>query len=136
MHMITEISTPNFYKYLDINGSKLTLQNQAFRHSKPSDFIDKEDMTAISVFPYDDIKTTCIEIQNSIADCLTKNLDRNPTCKGQIKSDIQRLQALFRQPNAPEILKKTLQKETVESFFDINHLTEFSNTFISNINEF
>lgn len=126
---------PPLYKYLDVNGARLTLQNQTFKHSKPSDFTDKEDMTTISAFP-DDIKTACIKIQYSIADCLAKNSGKEPTCKRQFQDNVRKLQALCRQPNGLQILKNVLQEETTESLFDIKHLTEFSSKFIDGINEF
>lgn len=129
------MTLPPLYKYLDITGARLTLQNQTFKHSNPSDFTDKEDMTVISAFP-DDIKTACIKIQNSIADCLANNVDRQPTCKGQFQDAVRELQALCRQPNGLLILKKVLQEENTESLFDINHLTKFAAAFVDNINEF
>ncbi|GEM_PF-4172449 len=75
IHRGINIKLPPLYKYLDVNGARLTLKNQTFKHSKPSDFTDKEDMTAISAFT-DDIKTACIKMQNSIADCLANNVSR------------------------------------------------------------
>ena len=36
---------PPLYKYLDVTGAKLTLQNGTFKHAKPSDFNDLEDLT-------------------------------------------------------------------------------------------
>lgn len=126
---------PPLYKYLDINGARLTLKNQTFKHSRPSDFSDKEDMTVISAFS-DDINTACIKIQYSMIDCLAKNLDKEPTCKGQFQDDVRKLQALCRQPNGLQILKNILQEEATESLFDIRHLTEFASKFIDGINEF
>ena len=48
------MAQPPLYKYLDIQGAKLTLKNRCFKHSKPSYFNDTEDLTARSIFPEDD----------------------------------------------------------------------------------
>jgi hypothetical protein len=39
------MAQPPLYKYLDVQGAKLTLENKCFRHSKPSYFNDTEDFT-------------------------------------------------------------------------------------------
>ena len=48
------MTQPPLYKYLDIKGAKLTLENRCFRHAKPSYFNDTEDFTIRSIFPEDD----------------------------------------------------------------------------------
>jgi hypothetical protein len=45
------MALPPLYKYLNVNGAKLTLGNRTFRHAKPSNFNDIEDMTIGSIFP-------------------------------------------------------------------------------------
>src|SRR3982074_32542 len=45
------MTLPPLYKYLNVQGAKLTLGNRTFRHAKPSDFNDIEDMTVQSIFP-------------------------------------------------------------------------------------
>ena len=45
------MTLPPLYKYLDIQGAKLTLGNKTFKHAKPSDFNDVEDLTIRSIFP-------------------------------------------------------------------------------------
>ena len=42
------MTLPPLYKYLNVQGAKLTLGNRTFRHAKPSDFNDIEDMTQCS----------------------------------------------------------------------------------------
>jgi hypothetical protein len=42
---------PPLYKYLDFKGALLTLANKTFKHAKPSDFNDTEDLTLQSLFP-------------------------------------------------------------------------------------
>jgi hypothetical protein len=41
---------PPLYKYLDVQGAKLTLGNRTLKHAKPSDFNDTEDLTIQSIF--------------------------------------------------------------------------------------
>jgi hypothetical protein len=36
------MALPPLYKYLDVQGAKLTLGNNTFRHAKPSTFNDVE----------------------------------------------------------------------------------------------
>jgi hypothetical protein len=45
------MTLPPIYKYLDVQGAKLTLGNKTFKHAKPSDFNDTEDLTIKSIFP-------------------------------------------------------------------------------------
>jgi hypothetical protein len=40
-----KMTLPPLYKYLDVNGAKLTLGNRTFRHANPCSFKDLEDMT-------------------------------------------------------------------------------------------
>jgi hypothetical protein len=42
---------PPLYKYLDVQGALLTLGNRTFKHARPSDFNDTEDVTVQSIFP-------------------------------------------------------------------------------------
>jgi hypothetical protein len=43
------MALPPLYKYLDIRGAKLTLDNKTFKHSKPVDFNDVEDLKIQSI---------------------------------------------------------------------------------------
>src|SRR5260370_31243 len=45
------MALPPLYKFLSVEGAKLTLGNNTFRHAKPSDFNDIEDLTVQSIFP-------------------------------------------------------------------------------------
>ena len=47
------MTLPPLYKYLDVSGAKLTLGNRTFKHAKPSDFNDTEDLTIKSIFTED-----------------------------------------------------------------------------------
>ena len=44
------MALPPLYKYLSVQGAKLTLGNNTFKHAKPSDFNDIEDLTIQSIF--------------------------------------------------------------------------------------
>ncbi len=45
------MTLPSLYKYFGVEGARLTLRNRTFKHAKPSDFNDTEDLTIQSVFP-------------------------------------------------------------------------------------
>src|SRR6266404_5636 len=53
-------------------GAKLTLGNRTFKHSKPSDFNDIEDLTVRSIFPESD-EAALAEINNGLT--LATNID-------------------------------------------------------------
>jgi hypothetical protein len=61
------MALPPLYKYLDVQGAKLTLGNRKFKHAKPSDFNDTEDLTIQSIFP-EDAETALTKLANSFTD--------------------------------------------------------------------
>jgi hypothetical protein len=61
------MSLPPLYKYLDVNGAKLTLGNRTFRHTKPSTFKNLEDMTVQHVFP-EEIEAALATLSNGCVD--------------------------------------------------------------------
>ena len=71
---------PPLYKYLDLMGAKLTLDNVTFRHAKPSTFEDLEDMTIRSVFA-EDVEVALEKLSNGCVDVIAE--------KRQRRSDMQ-----------------------------------------------
>jgi hypothetical protein len=53
------MALPPLYKYLNVEGAKLTLGNRTLKHAKPSDFNDTEDLTIQSIFPEDPANGNC-----------------------------------------------------------------------------
>ena len=45
------MALPPLYKYLSVEGARLTLGNNTFWHAKPSTFNDSEDLKVAGMFP-------------------------------------------------------------------------------------
>ena len=96
-----------FYKYLDIEGARLTLGNRCFKHAKPSTFNDTGDLTIRSLFPEDD-ETALAVIENNFTDILVKHLDEVPSCQNEaMRQQISIIQAAFKaNPKAAAVIKE------------------------------
>lgn len=129
--MTTEISTSHFYKYLDINGAKLTLKNRTFKYAKPSDFNDLEDMTIRGLFP-EEAERAALDIQNNLINCLIRNINKIPTCDNPTKQLIIILQNAIRASSDIYEIKKAIQSDA--SFIDIDWFKSYCSRFISEIN--
>lgn len=77
------MAAPPLYKYLNIEGARLTLGNRCFKHAKPSTFNDTEDLTIHSLFPEDD-ETALAIIENNFTDILVKHLDEVPSSLNEV----------------------------------------------------
>ena len=113
-----EVNLPPLYKFLDVRGAKLTLGNRTFKHSKPSDFNDTEDLTVQSLFaiPLDLASRT---VEYAIPDVVLRHLDFTPTCAPALARQVVQLQEIFRaNPGAADILKRELPKLPAENFFE------------------
>jgi hypothetical protein len=75
---------PPLYKYLNIEGARLTLGNRCFKHAKPSTFNDTEDLTIRGLFPEDD-ETALAVIEINFTNILVKHLDEVPSCLNEAK---------------------------------------------------
>lgn len=67
------MTLPPLYKYLDVSGAKLTLGNRTFKHAKPSDFNDTEDLTIQSIFA-EDTEEALKKIAESFPDVIMRHL--------------------------------------------------------------
>jgi hypothetical protein len=81
------MSPPPLYKYLDVQGAKLTLGNNTFKHSKPSDFNDIEDLTVQSIFP-EDTEAALEKLSNGFTDVILQHLNDPPTCSSPMKEKV------------------------------------------------
>lgn len=126
---------PSLYKYLSVEGARLTLGNRCFRHAKPSTFNDLEDLTVRGIFPEDD-ETALAIIENNFTDILVKNLDRAPTCFSEdMRAKIALIQAAFKaDPGAVGKIKEA--KKGLPSVFDLEHMKNRHAAFIAEINTF
>lgn len=129
--MTTKIPTSHFYKYLDVNGAKLTLKNRTFKYAKPSDFNDLEDMTIKSLFP-EEAERAALDIQNNLVDYLIKNIDKIPTCDYPTRKIIIILQNALRVSSNISEFKKAIQNDA--SFINIDWYKNYCSRFIFLIN--
>jgi hypothetical protein len=67
------MALPPLHKYLSLQGAMLTLENQTFRHAKPSDFNDTQDMTIQSIFP-EATEVALEKLSENIPDVILKRL--------------------------------------------------------------
>jgi hypothetical protein len=130
------MALPPLYKYLDVQGAKLTLGNGTLKHAKPSDFNDIEDLTVRSVFP-EETEAAIKKITNSFINVILQHLNDQPTCSSPWKEKIALIQQFFRKnPKAAAIHNAELNKEGGEPIYDIEHMHEVSEAFINEINAF
>jgi hypothetical protein len=127
---------PRLYKYLNVEGAKLTLRNRNFRHAKPSDFNDVKDMTIESLFPESEEAALSTIIENFYR-ILLRNIDKPPTSTnvGMRKTTAQ-LQMVLKNTPVSKLMNLVLRKQSVSEIYDLNHLREYTKGFIAEINEF
>ena len=105
------LSLPPLYKYMDLRGARLTLKNQTFKHSKPADFNDLEDLTVQSLFP-EDIPKAINQITNEIIDIIVENINIPPALDAPMRAAIVVMQQSFRlRPESIELVRKDLLAE-------------------------
>jgi hypothetical protein len=130
----TPSDLPPLYKYLNVQGAKLTLGNRTFKHSKPSDFNDLEDLTIRSIFPESD-EAALGEINNGLSDILLRHLHEVPTIENpKLRANIILMQRIFREnPGAVEIVKEGMRKTNV---FSLDQMRAKNKQFVDEINDF
>jgi hypothetical protein len=133
---MTDKPIPPLYKYLDVNGAYLTLTNKNFRHAKPSEFEDKEDMKILRVFPEEELDSLNLQ-KNNFTDVILRNLNRPPTCYNLLmRMQIALLQQVYRNdPDAAELVKQTVQNDRVEDIYDVDRLRGVSEDTMREVNE-
>ncbi len=130
------MALPPLYKYLDIQGAKLTLGNGTFKHAKPSDFNDIEDLTIQSIFP-EETEAALKKLSNGFTDVILQHLNDQPTCSSPMREKVALIQYVYRtNPKAAEIVKAELSKESDKPIYDVEHMRERAKGFIKEINEF
>jgi len=131
------MAQPPLYKYLDVQGAKLTLKNRCFKHSKPSYFNDTEDFTVRSIFPEDD-ETAFKQLEDGFVDCLVKHLDDNPTSTNpQIRKKVGQLQAIFKaNSDAANLIKEAMKKTDSPPIINREQMKKRNRDFVAGINLF
>jgi Protein of unknown function (DUF2971) len=133
--MSPAMTSPSLYKYLSVEGARLTLGNRCFKHAKPSTFNDTEDLTIRSLFPEDD-ETALAIIENNFTDVLLKHIDDAPTClNGGMRAKVALILAAFKaNPNAARIIKEA--KKEMPSVFNLEHMRQRHLDFVAEVNAF
>jgi hypothetical protein len=125
---------PPLYKYLDLKGALLTLANKTFKHAKPSDFNDTEDLTLQSLFP-EELEVALKNAQNRFIDVILRHLNEVPTCNSPLRAAIGYIQHLFRNdPEAANLVKAEMLSDGAPPIFDIDHMRSISEEVIQQIN--
>jgi len=129
------MTSPPLYKYLSVEGARLTLGNRCFRHAKPSTFNDTEDLTVRSLFPEDDEIALGI-IENGFTDLLLNHVDDVPTCLNEgMRAKVALILAAFKaNPDAARIVKEA--KTAMPSVFNLEHMKQRHLDFVAEINAF
>jgi hypothetical protein len=128
---------PPLYKYLDVQGARLTLQNRMFKHAKPSTFNDTEDLTIRSIFPEDD-ETALKILQEGLVDVLVGHVDDPPTTTNvTMRETILSLQAILKaRPGKAKIIKEQIAKDEGPPLFTLESLKSISRNYVAQINLF
>jgi hypothetical protein len=130
------MTLPPLYKYLDVQGAKLTLGNKSFKHAKPSDFNGTEDLTIKSIFP-EEAELALKKLEECFTDVLLQHLDDPPTCGSPMNERLALIQHVYRtNPEAAKVVKAELAKEGEKPLFDVEHPRAQAEAFVEEINEF
>lgn len=130
------MALPPLYKFLDIQGAKLTLGHRSFKHARPSDFNDSEDLTIQSVFP-EETEAALNALEAGFTDVILRHLNDPPTCNSPMKEKVALVQSVYRtNPAAAQVVKVELTREGVEPVFDVAHMRAQVEAFIKEINEY
>jgi hypothetical protein len=125
---------PPLYKYMDVRGAVLTLDKQKFRHAKPSDFNDREDLTIQSLFP-DETEIALLKLQQAYVDVILEHINEPPTCPSPQKEMLARIQFAFqRNPAAAAIVKAELVPGVGKPIYNIGEMRTRSKEHVARIN--
>ena len=131
------MSLPPLYKYLDVQGGKLTLQHRTLKHAKPSTFNDTEDLTIRSIFPEDD-ETALRQLENGFTDVVTSHLNEPPTCLNlDLRRKIALLQKIFKaKPEMADIIKRAKAERGTPEVFNLEQMRKRNRDFVAEINRY
>ena len=125
----------HLYKFLDPVGGELTLGNSTFKHAKPSDFNDVEDLTINGIFPCS-IEDSIQEIERSFVDIIIRNLEVEPTCPSPMIEQLRSIQAVLKaDPSNKDVISNGLTQAS-GNIYDVERMKSVTTSFVSEINEF
>lgn len=126
---------PRLYKFMNVEGAKLTLRNQTFRHAKPSTFNDTEDLTIHGLFPEpleDALKIICEGSTRAILD----HLNDPPTIGPPVAEMIALIQATYRAyPGAAQAFDEQVARDGVAGIYDIDAAREHAKRWVETVND-
>lgn len=126
---------PPLYKYLDVSGAKLTLGNRTFKHAKPSDFNDTEDLTIQSIFA-EDTEEALKKIADGFTDVILRHLANEPTCGSPMKEKIKIIQQAYREnPGVAGLVRAELMN-LGKPIYNVEYYRDIVQAQITEINEF
>ncbi|WP_316171519.1 MULTISPECIES: DUF2971 domain-containing protein [unclassified Bradyrhizobium] len=130
------MALPPLYKYLDVNGAKLTLGNKCFRFARPSEFRDKTDMTSEGLFP-ETLEIALAAMPDGFVDAIRENLYAPPTCAPRLRQAVITLQKNFREkPELAPIVAAELKKDPGKGGFGVEAWRTRSDAFVKETNDF
>jgi hypothetical protein len=128
------MTLPPLYKYLDVSGAKLTLGNRTFKHAKPSDFNDVEDLTIQSIFA-EETEQALIKMADGFTDVILRHIEDKPTCGSPMKEQVKVIQQVYRMnPSAAEPVRAELANPE-KPIHDVEYHRKRAQAFIAEINE-
>lgn len=129
------MALPPLYKYLNVSGAKLTLGTRTFKHAKPSDFNDREDLTIQSIFA-EDIEEALKKIEGGFTDVVLRHLDEEPTCSSPMKEKLRAVQQVYRaNPDVAELVRAE-RMNAGKQIYDVEYHRGRAQAHIAEINEF
>ena len=130
------MALPPLYKYLDVKGAVLTLAYGTFKHAKPSDFNDLQDLTVRSIFAESDA-AALQDIKSNFIDVLLKNLDRTPTCINEtMRQQVSVIQQVLKDDaEAATTTREALHNDALADLYDLSGLKDRNAQYIREINE-
>jgi len=126
---------PPLYKYLNVSGAKLTLRNKTFKHAKPSDFNDTEDLTISSIFR-EDVEIAFENISKNFTNVILKYLHVEPTCGSPMREKIQLIQQVYKlNPGSADLVQNELMN-SISELYNNGYYQELTEFHVSEINGF
>lgn len=114
----------------------MTLGNKAFKHAKPSDFNDTEDLTISSIFP-EETEAALARLASGFTDVILQHLHRIPTCASPMKEKVALIQQIYRADTiAADVVKAEQARRGLSAVYDVEHMRARSKVFVAEINEF
>lgn len=126
---------PPLYKFLDVKGASLTLGNCTFKHARPSDFNDTEDLTVRSFFP-EPLETALKRVEEGFTGVIIEHLHERLTCDEPQRSKLAQIQSVYRNdPQWADVVRAEIASGKYPPVYNIDYMRELIDGFVKEINE-